>query len=143
MPFIETEDMLSYLDILSMVEKIEAKKGKYDYLFIDPWNALTVDYTEVDRKLNTYQYTLQVTTKLQKWCKHKNMSLYIGMHSNTESARRIHQSGDLKGNPSPLNAADLADGVCMGKQMHTHVVGTQIQVRRRIKESNTGSCKKG
>lgn len=109
--FIETEDMLSYLDILNMVEKIEQKQGKFDQLFIDPWNALVTDYSEVDRKLNTYQYTLQVATRLQKWCKAKDMSLYIGMHSNTESARRVHQSGDLKGNPAPLNAADLAEGV--------------------------------
>lgn len=147
--FIETEDMLSYLDILSMVEKIEAKKGKFDYLFIDPWNALTVDYTEVDRKLNTYQYTLQVATKLQKWCKHKNMSLYIGMHSNTESARRVHQSGDLKGNPSPLNAADLADGVVWENKC-THMLlvhrykfveelrnQTQIAVKK-VKSKHTG-----
>lgn len=147
--FIETEDMLSYLDILNMVEKIEEKKGKFDQLFIDPWNALVTDYSEVDRKLNTYQYTLQVATRLQKWCKAKDMSLYIGMHSNTESARRVHQSGDLKGNPAPLNAADLADGVVWeNKCSHMLLIHrykfveelrtqTQIAVKK-VKSKHTG-----
>jgi hypothetical protein len=147
--FIETDDMLSYLDILNMVEKIEQKKGKFDYLIIDPWNALTIDYTEIDRKLNTYQYTLQVMTRLQKWCKSKDMSLMIGMHSNSESARRVHQSGELKGNPAPLNAADLADGVVHeNKATHLMLVHrykfveelrTQTQIAmKKVKSQHTG-----
>lgn len=147
--FIETDDMLSYLDILNMVDKIEQKKGKFDYLIIDPWNALTIDYTEVDRKLNTYQYTLQVMTRLQKWCKSKDMSLMVGMHSNSESARRVHQSGELKGNPSPLNAADLADGVVHeNKATHLMLVHrykfveelrTQTQIAmKKVKSQHTG-----
>lgn len=147
--FIETEDMLSYLDVINMVDKIEKKEGSFDMLFIDPWNALKLDYTEVDRKLNTYQYTLQVTTRLQKWCKAKDMSLYVGMHSNTESARRVHQSGDLKDNPAPLNAADLADGVVWeNKATHLLLVHrykfveelrnqTQIAVKK-VKSKHTG-----
>lgn len=109
--FIESDDMLSHLDLFDMAEKIIEKHGKFNAMLIDPINSLKIDFTETDRKLNTHQYTVEMSTKMKHWAKKQDMSLYVGMHGNTESARRIHMSGDLKGNPAPLNAADLSDGV--------------------------------
>ena len=109
--FIESDDMLSHLDLFNMAEKIIQKNGKFNALLVDPINSLKIDFSETDRKLNTHQYTVEMLTKMKHWTKKTGLSLYLGMHGNTESARRVHQSGELKGNPAPLNAADLAEGV--------------------------------
>lgn len=106
---IEVEDVCSYREVLKYGEKLKQNKN-IDAILIDPYNSLRFDYSEIDRKLSTYEYHYTVSTILKKWAKNNDCTIYLNMHGNTDALRKVHLSGDLKGHIMPLNAADLEQG---------------------------------
>lgn len=106
---IETKERESYRTVLNYAEKL-LKKGKYDALMMDPYNKLKIDFSEIDRKLSTYEYHYEVSGILKEWAGKNKCSVYLNMHGNSTANRRVHQTGDLKGHRMPYEASDLENG---------------------------------
>ena len=106
---IELDDILSYREVLEYIQKVK-KTTQIDACLIDPYNSLRFDYSDMDRKLSTYEFHYNVSNIFKKWAKVNDCTVYLNMHGVTEALRKVHSSGELKGHITPLNAADIEQG---------------------------------
>lgn len=105
--YIELDDELSYKDLLDICDKI-LSTTKVDCFIIDPYNSIMkMDYTEIDRKLNSHEYHYAVADKFKKWSKSRKVTLFVNMHPARDGMRKVHQSGDYKGLSAPIKASEL------------------------------------
>lgn len=149
---IETEDMMSFYDVLQYAEKL-MKKDEYKILLIDPYSALKYDYNipGIDRKFSTYEYHYAAASMMKNWSKANNCNLMLTLHGVTEAQRKVYPDKDkeLAGHIKPLMAADVefgamwinraSDFIVVHRLIHheEHRNKSQIHVRK-IKEEFSG-----
>ncbi|MDB4301960.1 bifunctional DNA primase/polymerase [bacterium] len=121
---IETSERMSYRTVLEKAEKL-METGTYNALMIDPYNKLKIDFTEVDRKLSTYEYHYEVAGIFKQWCNNTKCSIYLNMHGNSSANRRTHQAGEMKGHRMAYEASDLEHG-----SMWENAVDSLIMIHR-------------
>lgn len=138
---LETYDMIS-----SIAEKIiEESPNKFNGVLFDPYNALEIDMSTMDRRLSTHDYHYSCANKMRKFKKKHNVAVWVNMHAVSEALRKV----DKEGYPLPPGKADTEGGGKFANKAdefitwHRYVqdsgraLTTEMHVRK-VKDTKTG-----
>jgi hypothetical protein len=85
--FIDSEKLYSVNSLIKLCEK---EKENYDSILIDPYNSLVRDEND---NTNKHDYDYLCATNLRQFCKKNNKTIYLNMHTVTESLRNVYPKG--------------------------------------------------
>lgn len=91
--FIDNTKIHSYSEILSMANKI-LKRKHYDYLIIDPYNALS--RKDLKNFGGTHDYDNEAAANMLSWANYGGTGILLNVHTNTEAKRRRNNEGYVK-----------------------------------------------
>lgn len=111
--FLSNKRGYSYMDILLYSEK-EMKRRKFDALFIDPYNSLSME-NNGNAGFSPHQYNYEAATAMLTFCQRSGISLWLNTHANTAAQRKKGQDGhsvapyaeDSEGGSLFLNRCDM------------------------------------
>lgn len=140
---IKEDNYWTYLDLITAAEAA-LKYKRFDCLLIDPYNSLKKDSKQY-RMFGGYEYNYVVASFLRHFCKKYNISIFLNLHPQTESAR---VKPDKEGKVPPPEMADSEGGGVWGNRIDnfgtfhrdlqsSEWMFTQILIRK-IKEYETG-----
>lgn len=119
--YIKHERHFSYKDMLNQAIYLLDAGFDFDFMFIDPYNALKIDNT---MKLNTHDYHYQAIEEMRIFTMTTDKSLYLNCHTVTESQRvKPDQNGHK---PAPMDSDVEGGGKFPNKADNTIVLHRQI-----------------
>lgn len=85
--FVDTEKLYS---VKSLLELFEKEKDKFNTAFIDPYNSLIKDENDTSNK---HDYDYICATNIRMFCKKNQKTIYLSMHTVTDSLRNVYPKG--------------------------------------------------
>lgn len=142
----DKEDLETYDMIESIAQSLISRSpGKFNGVLFDPYNALEIDMSKMDRRLSTHDYHYSCSNKMRRFKKKNNVAVWVNMHAVSEALRKI----DKEGYPLPPGKADTEGGGKFANKAdefitwHRYVqdseraLTTEMHVRK-IKDTKTG-----
>jgi hypothetical protein len=139
---ISNNQVYSYSDIILFLEKI-IRQQSADAVFIDPYNSLKLEMSNV----NSHEYHYEAASQFLTFSKANNVAVWLNMHAVTEAQRRKGDDGlpiapfaeDTEGGGKFVNRADCFITVHRKIQAEDHNLRktTEWHVRK-IREVETG-----
>lgn len=119
--YIKHEKHFSYKDMLNQAIYLLEAGFDFDFMFIDPYNALKIDNT---MRLNVHDYHYQAVEEMRIFTMTTNKSLYLNCHTVTEAQRvKPDQNGHK---PAPMDSDVEGGGKFPNKADNTIVLHRQI-----------------
>jgi hypothetical protein len=142
----EKEEVETYDFISSIAQRIIDESEKpFNGVLFDPYNALEIDMSKMDRRLSTHDYHYSCANKMRKFKKKNNVATWVNMHAVSEALRKV----DKDGYPLPPGKADTEGGGKFSNKAdefitwHRYVqdseraLTTEMHVRK-VKDTKTG-----
>lgn len=119
--YIKHEKHFSYKDMLNQATYLLEAGFDFDFMFIDPYNALKIDNT---MRLNVHDYHYQAVEEMRIFTMTTNKSLFLNCHTVTEAQRvKPDQNGHR---PAPMDSDVEGGGKFPNKADNTIVLHRQI-----------------
>lgn len=119
--YIKHEKHFTYREILNQATFLLDAGFEFDFLLIDPYNALRIDPAS---KINTHDYHYQAAEEMRIFTNSTNKSIFLNCHTVTE-AQRVKP--DANGHrPAPMDSDVEGGGKFPNKADDTIVIHRQI-----------------
>jgi len=119
--YIKHEKHFSYKDMLNQATYLIEAGFDFDFMLIDPYNALKIDNTQ---RLNVHDYHYQAVEEMRIFTMTTNKSIYLNCHTVTEAQRvKPDQNGHR---PAPMDSDVEGGGKFPNKADNTIVLHRQI-----------------
>lgn len=119
--FIKHERHFSYKDMINQATYLIEAKFEFDFMLIDPYNALKIDNTQ---RLNVHDYHYQAVEEMRIFTMTTNKSIFLNCHTVTEAQRvKPDQNGHR---PAPMDSDVEGGGKFPNKADNTIVLHRHI-----------------
>lgn len=142
----DKEEVKTYDLIAGIAQRVidESEEPFHGVLF-DPYNALEVDMSKMDRRLSTHDYHYSCSNKMRRFKKKNDVTVWVNMHAVSEALRKTDKDGyplppgkaDTEGGGKFANKADEFITWHRYVQDSSRALTTEMHVRK-VKDTKTG-----